>query len=190
MPHALATRQSPECHLSNPHSPPALSPDLPLAAARTAFKNLESIAKCIVTAIDEAAPRACDLFPYNTSRGENAASNIGRKVVLRGLVNRPDLNGCYATIIDEPRCVRISCTKRHTRHRHSNAFIPPATPASLSAFSPPPKQFSSNSSASSRSPSLTSPILGPRSSSRTQKPHSTASESRLPDSISAVALFW
>jgi len=100
-------KQTPAHHPSNPHSSPALTPDLSPTAARSAFKTLEVVMKCIVTALDEAAPRACDLFPYNTSRGDNVSSNIGRKVVLRGLVSRPDLNGCYATIIDEPRCRRF-----------------------------------------------------------------------------------
>jgi hypothetical protein len=60
--------------------------------------------RVVLTAITEAAPRACDLCPYSqAARVKDSPSNIGRKVVLRGLVSRQDLNGCYATIVDEPR---------------------------------------------------------------------------------------
>jgi hypothetical protein len=72
--------------------------------------------KIIVAAINEAAPRACDLYPFpltpsrkdgeKSASRKDAPSNIGRKVVLRGLVSRQDLNGCYATIVDEPRFAR------------------------------------------------------------------------------------
>jgi hypothetical protein len=60
--------------------------------------------RIILTATNEAAPRACDLCPYHEKIvGKGSPSNIGRKVVLRGLVSRQDLNGCYATVVDEPR---------------------------------------------------------------------------------------
>lgn len=66
----------------------------------------------ILTAINEAAPRACDLSPYpRAARSKETPSQIGRKVVLRGLVSRQDLNGCYATIVDEPRSGR--CSRAH-----------------------------------------------------------------------------
>ena len=61
--------------------------------------------KCILSAINQAAPRAQDLYAYpHAKRDKDTPSNIGRKVVLRGLVSRQDLNGCYASIIEEPRC--------------------------------------------------------------------------------------
>jgi hypothetical protein len=84
--------------------PAACSVELSPLASRAAFKNLETIMKCIVTAINEAAPRASDIYAYpHLKRAPDAPSNVGRKVVLRGLVTRQDLNGCYATIMDEPR---------------------------------------------------------------------------------------
>ena len=61
--------------------------------------------KCVLSAINQAAPRAQDLYAYPyAKRDKDTPSNIGRKVVLRGLVSRQDLNGCYASIIEEPRC--------------------------------------------------------------------------------------
>jgi hypothetical protein len=82
------------------HSFPACSMELSPVASRGAFKTLENIMRIIVTAINHAAPRSSDLYVFIR---RDCPSNVGRKVVLTGLVSRQDLNGCYATIIDEPR---------------------------------------------------------------------------------------